>query len=216
MNIGGLLVMDCEQYLNESDSIRVEIEELESLLRQNLRYASRKGGRIFEMFSSKGQSEHLAASRVRWDERQRLMATQEEEARRNVQEVDNEINQNWTAVCQLIAKGMLKYLEDSREMKKQALSPNESSVSMVRTARQARKRRAKSCSSFLAGKDQTRSQPPAWRDGRSNRLERESLALREEVEHQNEKQEVLAFLMEGKMSLQKVALEEFQRQIFWE
>ena len=46
-----------EQYLNQSDSMRVEIEELESLLgpedsevdlRQILRYARRnKGGRIF-------------------------------------------------------------------------------------------------------------------------------------------------------------------------
>ena len=38
-------------------------------------------------------------------------------------------------------------------------------------------------------------------------LERECLALREEVRHLNEKQEVLATLMEGKMSMQKVALE---------
>ena len=72
-------------------------EDVEVNPRQILRYASRKGGRISEIFSSKGQSEHVAASRVRWDERQRLMATQEEKARRNMQEVDNEINQNWTA-----------------------------------------------------------------------------------------------------------------------
>ena len=46
-----------EQYLNKGDSIKVEIEELQSLLgaedlevnlKQILRYASRKGGRIFE------------------------------------------------------------------------------------------------------------------------------------------------------------------------
>ena len=50
-----------EQYLNENDNIRVEIEELEFLLgpedsevdlRQILRYARRKkGGRIFEILS---------------------------------------------------------------------------------------------------------------------------------------------------------------------
>ena len=54
-----------EQHLNESDSMRVGNEELEFLLgpedsevqfRQILRYARRKkGGRIFEMFNSKGR-----------------------------------------------------------------------------------------------------------------------------------------------------------------
>ena len=47
-------------------------------------------------------------------------------------------------------------------------------------------------------------------------LERACLALREEVEHLNEKQEVLAILMEGKMSMQKVALEKYQEKIFEE
>ena len=45
------------------------------------------------------------------------MGTQEEKARRKVQEVAIEINQNWTAVYQLIAKRMLKYLEDSEASK---------------------------------------------------------------------------------------------------
>ena len=107
--------------------MKVENGELESLrgpedsevdLRQIMRYASRKGGRIFELFSSKGKSEHLAASRVRWDDRQSPMATQEEEARRNVQEVDDEINQNWTAAYQWVAKRMLKYLEDSGSLER--------------------------------------------------------------------------------------------------
>ena len=38
-------------------------------------------------------------------------------------------------------------------------------------------------------------------------LERECMELREEVEHSSEKQEVLATLMEGKTSLQNVALD---------
>ena len=59
-----------EQYLNRSDSMKVEIEELYSLLgpedwevnlRQILRNANKKGGRIFDIFSSEGQSEHLVA-----------------------------------------------------------------------------------------------------------------------------------------------------------
>ena len=47
-------------------------------------------------------------------------------------------------------------------------------------------------------------------------LERHCLALREEVEHSNERQEVLTILTEGKMNMQKVAPEDFQRQIFQE
>ena len=49
------------------------------------------------------------------------------------QEVDDEVDQNWTAACELTAKRMLKYLEDSevlkvstRELKEQVLSPDES------------------------------------------------------------------------------------------
>ena len=38
----------------------------------------------------------------------------------------------------------------------------------------------------------------------------------EGLEHLSESQEVLAFLMEGKMNMQKVAPEDFQRQIFQE
>ena len=60
-----------------------------------------------------------------------MTLTWEEEARRNVQEVDNEVNQNWTAVYQTLAKRMLKCLEDSealkvriRELKEHVLSPN--------------------------------------------------------------------------------------------
>ena len=47
-------------------------------------------------------------------------------------------------------------------------------------------------------------------------LERECPTLREEVEHLNERQEVLTILMAGKMNVQKVAPEDFQRQIFQE
>ena len=47
-------------------------------------------------------------------------------------------------------------------------------------------------------------------------LERECLAFREAVEHLNEKQEVLTVLMEGKMSMQKVAPEKYQEKFFEE
>ena len=119
-----------------------------------MRNASRRGGRTFEIFCSKEKIEHLVASKVRWDERQRLKAVQEERTRKDVQEVDDEVDQIWTPDCECVAKKMLKYLEDSevlkvstRELKEQALSPDETSVSVVRIARQAT-RKARSCFRF--------------------------------------------------------------------
>ena len=47
-------------------------------------------------------------------------------------------------------------------------------------------------------------------------LERECLELNEAVQNLCEKQELLATLMEGKMSMQKVALEKYQEKIFGE
>ena len=136
--------------------MKLEIEELELLLgpedsevnlRHILRNASRRRGRMFEIFNSKEKSEHPVASKMRWDERQRRMAAQEERARSDVQEVDDEVDQNW---CEWMAKRMLKYLEDSevlklstRELKEQVLSPDESSIRKVRIARQARSEKSK-------------------------------------------------------------------------
>ena len=138
-------------------------EDLDVNLRQILRYASRKGCRIFEIFSSEEHGEHLAATRGRWDERQWLMVTQEEKARRNVQEVDDEMNQNWTAVYQWTEKNMLRYLEDSEslkvstgDLKEQVRSPDESSVNTERIARQPRSEKSKKFSRS-PDKEQTRS-----------------------------------------------------------
>ena len=71
--------------------------------------------------------------------------TQEEESRRKAQEVDNEVNRNWTPVYQTIARRMLSHLDESealkvstKESKEQVLSPNEPSVNKERIARQAR------------------------------------------------------------------------------
>ena len=79
-----------------------------------MRYASRRGGRIFEIFSSKGQSEHLVASKVRWDERQRLKAMQEEKARRDVQEVDDEVGQNLDSGLRMDCKENVEVLGEQR------------------------------------------------------------------------------------------------------
>ena len=92
----------------------------------------------------------LGCSKVRWDERQKLKVAQEERARRNVQEADDEVDNNWTAACEGIAEKMLKYLDESevmkvstRELKEQVLSPDESSVNRVHIARQARSEKSK-------------------------------------------------------------------------
>ena len=176
------VIASMEKHFNESDSVKQEIDELELPLgpeetevyeRHILRKASRRGGTAFDIFNSKGKSEHSVASDVRWDERQSRKAVQKERARRDVQEVDDEVGQNWTAAGEWIAKKMLKYLEDSevlkvstREVKEQVLSPNEPSVNIERIARQARSENARCCFRF-SDKERTRSSSPVWRDGRS-------------------------------------------------
>ena len=62
----------------------------------------------FSKSSIRKKKEHLVADKVRWDERQKLKV-QEGRARRDVQEVDDEVDHNWTAACEWIAKKMLKY-----------------------------------------------------------------------------------------------------------
>ena len=67
------VIAKMEQYLNESDSANLEVEELELLfgpgesaevnLRHISRNASRRSGRLFAIFNSKEKSEHLVASK---------------------------------------------------------------------------------------------------------------------------------------------------------
>ena len=82
-----------------------------------MRNASRRGSRIFEIFNSREKSEYSVASKVRWDERQKVKVAQEEGARGNVHDVDDEDGHCWNEACEGIAKKMLKYLEDSEVMK---------------------------------------------------------------------------------------------------
>ena len=62
------VIAKMEQYLNDSDCMKLEIEELELLLgpedsevnlRHTLRNASRRDGRMLDIFSSKEKSEQL-------------------------------------------------------------------------------------------------------------------------------------------------------------
>ena len=73
-----------EQYLEESKSLKLEIEELESLLGpddSDVDFRDKKGCAIFETFSTDGPSEFLVVSRTRWDEHQRRLNAQREELR---------------------------------------------------------------------------------------------------------------------------------------
>ena len=141
-----------ENYLNKEDCLKFDIEELELLTgpedsEVNLRYllmkASRRSGRIFEIFSTKEKSEHSVANKVRWDERQRERGaqTQEERSQRSVQDDNDRGDVCWTEACEGIARRMLKFLEDSeiakvsiRELEEQVLSPNISRINIVRIA----------------------------------------------------------------------------------
>ena len=135
-----VVIARMEQYLDRSESMKLEIEELELVIGPEdsevafghfLMYARKKKGRkIFETFSSKGPSEFLVVSRARWDEYQRMLVTWEEESRRRAQEVE---------CFQSIARRMLSCLDLSEalkvsttELKEQVLSPNEPSVNMER------------------------------------------------------------------------------------
>ena len=67
-----------------------------------------------------------------------------------MQEFDDDVDQNWTAACEWIAKKMLSYSEDSevlkvgtRELKEHVLSPDESSVRKVHIGRQAKSEKSK-------------------------------------------------------------------------
>ena len=96
------------------------------------------------------------------------------------------------------------------ELKEQVLSPDESNVNIECIARQARSEKSKK----VVPDFQIRSKRGPNRQHGLVVLERECLALREEVEHSSERQELLTILMECKMNMQKVAPEKYQEQNF--
>ena len=142
---------------------------------------------VFEIFSSKGQSEFLVANRVRWDEYQRMV---------------------------VVPKRMLSYLDNSealkvstKELKEQVLSPNEPNVNMEHIVRQARSEKMFQIFSRQGAREILVANMARWEEHLAVLMirERESLDLSEAIKQLSEKQELLAVLMEGKMSLQKIA-----------
>ena len=111
--------------LNKKDCLKLDVEELELLMgpedsEVNPRYllmnASRRGSRIFEIFSTKEKNEHLVARKVRWDEPERERVAQaqaqEERSQRSVQDENAKGDLCWTEACEGIVRRMLKFLED--------------------------------------------------------------------------------------------------------
>ena len=127
----GKVTARMEQYLNARDCMKLEIKELELQLgpegsEVNLRYilrnASRKGGRIFEIFNTKEEREHLVVSKVRWDERQRLKVAQGERARRNVQEAGDEVDRRMMPPTQQSSSMPTEEMQWQTEMEVQGSS----------------------------------------------------------------------------------------------
>ena len=75
------VITKMEQYLKESDNMKVEVEDLELLLgpedsEVDIRYIlmnarRKKGRRISQIFSSKGPSDFLVVNSLRWEKEDR-------------------------------------------------------------------------------------------------------------------------------------------------
>ena len=82
-----------------------------------LRNATREGRNFFEVFSVTGNGEHPVASKLRWDACQRRRTPQEEKAWKESQGLEEEDKRKWFAANADAAKKMVKYLEDSEDLK---------------------------------------------------------------------------------------------------
>ena len=134
----------------------------------------RRGGRIFEIFSTKEKSEHSVANKVRWHERQRHKWRRKKEEEGTWENAEDEGDLCWTEVCHGIAKTMLQYLDSevtevsTRELNEQFLSPNKSKRLIFCALRGKQEmRNVKSC--FRSSdKERTRSSSLVRRGGMNN------------------------------------------------
>ena len=132
------------------------------------------------------------------------------------------------AVYQLIAERLLKHLEDSeaskastKELKERVMPPNEPSVTIERIARQARSGKRKKLFQIFSRQGTNEilvASMERWEEYLRMFivLERECMELKGAIGLLSEKQELLATVMEGKMSMQNVAPEKYQEKIFEE
>ena len=96
----------------------------------------------------KEKGEHLVASKWRWDDRQRQRKSQEEQAWKENQGLEEEDERKWCAAFGTAARKMLKYLEDNEdlkaglsELKEQLETLEEAGFSIMQIAKQARNER---------------------------------------------------------------------------
>ena len=68
-------------------------------------------------FSVKEEGEHPIASMWRWDDCQRQMKSQEEQAWKENQGLEEEDKRKWCAADEDTARKMLKYLQDNEDLK---------------------------------------------------------------------------------------------------
>ena len=138
------------------------------------------------------------------------------------------VNQRRAAVCQAVARRMLSYLDNrealkvgTKELEDHVLAPSEPRVEIDHTARQARGKQHEKLFQILirrGAKEILVASVATWEEHLRMLivLEQKCLDLSEAIQQLSEKQELLATLMESKKSLQKVAPQEFERQIFQE
>ena len=135
---------------------------------------ARRAAGFSKIFSTKEKSEHLVASKVQSDERQRQREAQAqlERSQRSEQDANDKGGICSTEASDGNARRMLKFFEDSevqkvsvREVEGQVLSPNESRVNIVRIARQPRQeKRTNLFQSFRQGENELLFASKARRD----------------------------------------------------
>ena len=122
------IIAETKQYLEERESLKVEIEELESLLGPDDAEADlrgilgeardEKGCVIFETFSTEGPREFLVVSRSRWNEHQRRLNAPRRQnssassSERQWQEGLEEQRFGWSSLERRVMGAVENYLEN--------------------------------------------------------------------------------------------------------
>ena len=148
-------------------------------------------------------SEHLVASKRRWDDWQRQRKAQEEKAWKESPRHEEEDKRKRFAAFEEAAKEMLKYLEDSEELKVGLSELKE----QLETPEQARKEGGQKLSEiFRQGENEVYIASMARWDTQSKglvELERRCQDLTQEVQFSSKRQEVLVGMVVSKRDMQK-------------
>ena len=171
-------------------------------VKQVLRKATREGRNRFEVFKVKGKGELLVASQWRWEDCRRQGKSQEEKAWKKSREFGAEDERKGCVAFEEAAKRMLKYLEDSEdlkvglsELKEQLETPEEAGFSVMQIAQQARNERGqKLFGIFRQGENDVYIAKLArWHTQLKGlvELERRCQDLMQEVQQLSERQEAL-------------------------